>query len=199
VNSLAGVKPGQTPLEPDEAVGLIPSWIATREDLDKAEEENIARAQIWAAGRTLSPADVLTDRFIRQLHRRMFGKVWRWAGTYRQSDKNIGTVPHWRIVQDIGQLLGDTAYWIEHRVFSRDEIAIRFHHRLVWIHPFPNGNGRATRLVADLLVEALGGERFSWGIGVAPDDPKRTRDRYIAALQSADRGDYAPLHEFTRS
>jgi Fic-DOC domain mobile mystery protein B len=197
VNSLGGAQPGQTPLDPDEAVGLIPSWIATREDLDKAEQENIARAEIWAAGRALAPGVVVDERFIRQLHRRMFGKVWRWAGNYRRTNKNIG-VPHWRVIDDVGQLLANANYWIEHEVFSPDEIAIRFHHRLVWVHPFPDGNGRATRFAADLLLMSLGGERFSWGTTVAPGDPKRTRDVYIAALQTADNGDFGPLLAFAR-
>ena len=91
----------------------------------------------------------------------MFGNVWRWAGSYRHTDRNIG-VPHWRVVEDVGQLLANAGYWVEHDVFSSDEIAVRFHHRLVWIHPFPNGNGRATRFSAGLLIKSLGGERFSW-------------------------------------
>jgi Fic-DOC domain mobile mystery protein B len=197
VNSLAGGQPGQTPLDPDEAVELIPSWIATREDLDKAEQENIARAEIWAAGRTLAASKIVSERFIRQLHRRMFGNVWRWAGDYRHTDKNIG-VPHWRVAEDVGQVLGNATYWVEHGVFSSDEIAVRFHHRLVWIHPFPNGNGRATRFAADLLIKSLGRQRFSWGTDVAPDDPKRTRDLYIEALQAADKGDVRSLLEFAR-
>jgi len=188
----------QTPLDPDEAAALIPSWVSTRGDLDRAEQENILRAGAWTRGRRFRPAALLAESFIRQLHRRMFGEVWKWAGSYRTSNKNIG-VDYWRIVEEIGQLLGNALYWVENAVYERDELAVRFHHRIVSIHPFPNGNGRLSRTAADLLVEALGGERFSWGTALAAEDAAAARRTYIEALQAADGGDIAPLLAFARS
>ncbi len=197
MNFLAGGSAGQTPLDSDEAKALIPSWVATRGDLNRAEQENILRADAWTRSRRFRPEAVLAESFIRQLHRRMFGEVWQWAGSYRSSNKSIG-VDYWRIVEEIGQLLGKALYWVENEVYEHDELAVRFHHRLVWIHPFPNGNGRVSRTAADLLVEALGGERFIWGAALAAD-PAATRQAYIAALQAADRGDVTPLVAFARS
>ena len=198
MHSLAGGSSGQTPLDPDEAEALIPSWVATRADLNRAEEENILRTEAWLIGRRFRPLAILTESFVRRLHRRMFGEVWQWAGTYRTSDKNIGVEP-WRIVEEIGRLIGDARYWVENEVHKPDELAVRFHHRLVWIHPFPNGNGRLARTAADLLDEAMGGERFSWGRDLAEEDPATARQDYITALQTADHGDLALLLRFARS
>jgi Fic-DOC domain mobile mystery protein B len=193
---LSGGEAGQTPLDGDEAESLIPSWVATREDLNQAEEENIARALVWAR-RSRPPADdILTERFIRQFHKRMFGDVWRWAGTYRTSNKNIG-VDYWLIAEQLGQLLENCRYWIENSTFEPDELAVRFHHRLVAIHPFPNGNGRLSRAIADELVVALGGERFLWGASIA--DPEERRCVYIEALRAADDGDVTALVAFART
>lgn len=197
MDHLVGALPGQTPLDPDEAEALIPSWIATRDDLNQVEQENIVRARLWARRRALKTNDVLSEPFVRQLHERMFGDVWRWAGRYRQSEKNIG-VEAWRIPEELGQLLANTAYWIENSVYSPDEIAVRFHHRLTQIHPFPNGNGRFSRLAAELLVEVLDGEVFSWGRDLAAD-PEVARAAYIDALRAADAADIEPLLRFART
>jgi Fic-DOC domain mobile mystery protein B len=197
MNFLAGGGTGQTPLDPDEAEGLIPSWISTQEDLNRAEQENILRAEAWARGRTYRPEVLLTERFIKQLHRRMFSEVWRWAGNYRTTNKNIG-VDFWLIVEELAKLFGDSLYWIENEVYERDELAVRFHHRLVAIHPFSNGNGRVSRSAADLLVESLRGERFTWGVSLA-SDAAAARRRYIEALQAADRSEIAPLLVFARA
>ena len=194
---LGGAAPGQTPLDPDEADQLIPSWISTREDLDSAEQENIAKAVEWTLGAKLSASEILDESFLRRLHDRMFGEVWRWAGLYRTSARNIG-VDAWRITDEIGVLLADARYWVEHTTYAHDELAIRFHHRLVSIHPFPNGNGRHGRLVADLLVHSLGAEAFTWAIG-RDDSPEAVRAEYIAAILAADAGDIEQLLVFARS
>jgi Fic-DOC domain mobile mystery protein B len=183
-----------TPLTPEERRELIPAHIAYRSELNEAEQENIIRAQDWAFGRRRDP---LTDKFIKDLHRRMLRDVWRWAGKFRTSDRNLG-LPFYEIPVALRHLLDDTRTWIEHQVYPPDEIAVRFHHRLVQIHPFPNGNGRHARLMADLLVMSLGGERFSWGsasLQVSGD----LRRRYIATLQAADNHDIAALLAFARS
>lgn len=183
-----------TPLTIEEKRELIPSHIAFRSDLNEAEQGNIARAQDWALGRR---REMLDEKFVRELHRRMLGDVWRWAGKFRTSERNIG-ITHSPIPVALRQLLDDTKAWITNQTFSVDEIAVRFHHRLVKIHPFPNGNGRHARLMADLLVLSLGGKRFSWG-GANLQDSGDMRRRYITALQAADHHDIALLLQFARS
>ncbi|AJC83772.1 mobile mystery protein B (plasmid) [Rhizobium etli bv. phaseoli str. IE4803] len=187
-----------TPLEPQEREGLLQSWITHRNDLNEAEQENIVKGAAWVRGRRHMSVDrMLTEEFMRTLHRRMFGEVWQWAGRFRATERNIG-IQAYRIPVELAALLADVRYWIEHETFATDEIAIRFHHRLVAIHPFPNGNGRHARLAADLLVERLDEEPFSWGSGRL-GDMGELRRRYVAALQAADNHDIRPLLEFARS
>ena len=187
---------GATPLDPDEARGLLLSHITSRTELDRWEQENIAEAEAWAFSR--KPRDILTEGFIKRLHKRMFEHVWRWAGEKRGSGKNIG-VETWLIDTALRDLCADCSVWIEHGAYPPDEIAVRFHHRLTAIHPFPNGNGRHARLMTDiLLVHLLKQQRFSWGSGnlVNAGD---CRQQYINALRSADRHDFKALLEFVRS
>lgn len=187
-----------TPLEPQEREGLLQTWITHRRDLNEAEEENIVEGAAWARGRRRLPLErMLSEDFMRTLHKRMFGDVWQWAGTFRATERNIG-VQAYRIGMELASLLSDIRYWIEHKTFPPDEIAIRFHHRLVAIHPFPNGNGRQARLAADLLIERLGGDPFNWGGGSLPNVGEM-RGRHVAALRAADNHDIAPLLEFARS
>lgn len=158
-----------TPLEPQEREGLLQSWITHRKDLNEAEQENIVEAAAWARRlRRLSLERLLSVDFMQAFHKRMFGDVWQWAGTFRTTERNIG-IQAYRIAMELAALLDDVRFWIEHDTYPRDEIAIRFHHRLVAIHPFPNGNGRHARLAADLHVERIGGELFSWGGGSLAD------------------------------
>jgi Fic-DOC domain mobile mystery protein B len=185
---------GSTLLTPEEMRDLIPAHIAYRRELNLAEQENIVRAQDWALNRR---RDLLSEKFVKDLHRQMLGDVWRWAGRFRTSERNIG-IAFFEIPAALRQLLDDTRAWIEYNAYSPDEIAARFHHRLVQIHPFPNGNGRHARLMADLLVMRLGYQRFSWG-RQSLRDASATRQRYIAALQSADNHDLGPLLKFTRA
>ena len=183
-----------TTLTSEEQRELIPAHIAYRSELNEAEQENIARAQDWALK---SRRDLLTEKFVTDLHRQMLGDVWRWAGKFRTSDRNLG-VSFYEIPVALRQLLDDTKAWIEYKSYPSDEIAVRFHYRLVQIHPFSNGNGRHSRLMADLLVTRLGGERFSWGsanLQAAGD----VRGGYIGALKAADNHDIGPLLAFARS
>lgn len=184
-----------TDLAPGERVGLIPTWIATRADLNRAEQQNIARGARWARGRR---REVLDEAYLLTLHRSMFGEVWRWAGELRRTEKNIGVRDWWRLPEHFQVLLGDFRAQVEHGGRAGDELAIDFHHRLVALHLFPNGNGRHARLAADLLIEQLGGEPFSWGRAnlVNAGD---TRRAYVAALRAADVGDVSPLVTFARS
>ena len=183
-----------TPLTAEERADLIPAHIAYRSELNDAEQENIVRAQDWALGRR---RDLLTEKFINDLHRHMLGDVWRWAGRFRTTEKNLG-IPHYEIPVAVRQLLDDTRAWVEHGAYRPEEIAVRFHHRLVQIHPFPNGNGRHARLMADLLVMSLGGDRFSWG-SANLQDVGVLRRAYITALQAADNHEIGPLLAFARS
>jgi Fic-DOC domain mobile mystery protein B len=183
-----------TPLTPEEREGLIPTYVTLRGELNELEQQNILEADQWVFGRK---RDVLDEPFLRGLHRRMFNRVWRWAGKYRTSERNLG-VPPYRIEIDLRQLLDDARYWIEHETYPPDELAVRFHHRLVFIHPFPNGNGRWSRLAADRLIVTLGGERFSWG-GANLQSAGDIRRAYIDALHAADNHDLGPLTAFARS
>lgn len=186
--------PGATPLDADELASLIPGHITTQGELNEWEQLNIVQGERWARKQRKG---ILNEGFLRQLHKQMFGETWNWAGEFRKSDKNIG-IDWLHIGVELKKLLDDAHYQVEHSTFPADEIAVRFHHRLVTIHPFPNGNGRHARMMADLLVERLGRPRFSWG-SKSLVDANNTRKDYIAALQAADAHDIAPLLAFARS
>ena len=185
---------GRTDLTEEEREGLIPSYITLRSELNEAEQANILEAEEWGFARK---RDLLKEKFLNNLHKRMYGNVWRWAGQYRTTGKNIG-IDAYRIPTELSQLLDDCRYWIENKTHKPDEIAARFHHRLVLIHCYPNGNGRHARLAADLLLKLMGQDRFSWG-GKNLVDIGETREGYIAALQAADKHDIGPLLQFVRS
>lgn len=183
-----------TPLTAEEKDGLKLKWITLRSELNEAEARNIAQAQIWLMSN--KNKDVCSDTFLRELHKKMFGDVWKWAGTYRTSERNIGVVPY-QIPIKLMQLFDDVKFWIEKKTYSNREIAVRLHHKLVQIHPFPNGNGRISRLMADLVLEKLEGTKFYWG-NTNLVNVSEVRSAYIAALRKADAGDYSALMEFTQ-
>lgn len=187
--------PGATPLDPDEAQGLIPSHIVNQAQLNEWEMQNIVSGERWAYARRNRR---LPDKaFVCALHKRMFGDTWRWAGSFRNTEKNIGVEPG-RIAMSLHDLCEDAKAQIEHGSYPLDEIAARFSHRLVWIHPFANGNGRLSRLLADLLLVQHGAPRFTWG-GAVLEAQGEARSRYIAALRAADSRDLGPLLAFVRS
>ncbi len=183
-----------TPLTPEECAGLIPTHITLRSELNELEQKNIAEADRWAFARKRNLFDEAT---LRGLHRRMFNQVWKWAGVYRTTERNIG-IEAYRIQPELRQILDDARYWVERQSYQPDELAVRLHHRLVLVHPFPNGNGRWSRLTADLLVTQLQGTRFTWGSAnlQAVSD---VRKAYIDALHAADGHDLDPLIRFSRS
>lgn len=183
-----------TPLTAEEREQLIPSYITLRHELNEAEQVNIGKALRWANARR---RDVLHQDFLSDLHKRMFGDVWRWAGQYRTTARNIG-VEAYRIAVEVRQTIDDARYWVDHETYSPDEIAVRYSHRLVAIHPFPNGNGRFSRLVGDLLGRQLGQPPFTWGRANLVDAGE-TRRRYVEALRAADNHDLEPLLLFARS
>lgn len=187
---------GATPLDKNEIEGLIPTHITVRGELDRWEQDNINEALAWLDSH--KPKDILNEAFMKRLHKRMFGNVWKWAGTFRRSDKNIGVM--WRMIpNDLKLLCDDVHYWIEHHTFLEDEIATRFHNRLVQIHLFPNGNGRHARLMADILLKQYFKKLpFTWGMAnLAQKGDDRTQ--YIKSLKAADNGDYGLLMRFVRS
>jgi Fic-DOC domain mobile mystery protein B len=182
---------GTTPLDPNEIDGLIPSYISTQGQLNAAEQANILEAQNWLFSR--KHRNLLSDTFIRALHRRMFQDVWRWAGVYRKTEKNIGIAAH-QISTGVRNLCDDASIWISEKTFSWDEIGARFHHRLVSVHPFPNGNGRLSRLITDALLVNHDQQVFTWGANSSD-----SREQYIEALRATDKNRLEKLIRFVRS
>jgi|SRR5215213_149195 Fic-DOC domain mobile mystery protein B len=192
---------GSTRLSPEERESLIPSYITFHHELNEAEQENILAAMRWLKIRRswLTETEMVEEDFVCEVHRRMFNKVWRWAGDYRRTDKNIG-VPFHGIELEMRLLVDNARAWMQYRSYHPDEIALRFHHKLVFIHPFPNGNGRLSRLIADVLIVKLGGRPFTWGGATdLTDTHNEMRSVYHAALRKADDNEFGDLFRFGRS
>ncbi|MBX6332884.1 MAG: mobile mystery protein B [Gemmatimonadaceae bacterium] len=185
---------GATPLAPDDMLDLVATHIRTLAELNEWEQTNILRAEEWAFRRKRS---VLTESFVKALHRKMFDRTWLWAGAYRKTDTNIG-VPWYTIPIAVREACADATTWLERAVFELDEVAVRLHHRMVSIHPFPNGNGRHARLLADVLVAQRGAPRFTWG-RTSLQVAGKPRRAYLDALRAADAGSFQPLLGFARS
>lgn len=190
------VEDGQTPLDPDEAQGLKLKWVATRADLNDVEGANVVSGMLWAAREIRKKGVVVaSDDFLRKLHEKMFGSVWEWAGRYRLTERNIGVAPH-QIAMQLRQLFDNVGAWQAFRTYPLDEQAARLHHWLTFIHPFPNGNGRSSRLMADLFLQSHDEPPFSWG----PEPHNSTvRESYLQAVREADAGNWQPLLGFVRS
>ena len=185
---------GATPLDPDEMEGLKFAHIETRGELDQLEQQNIQEGFNWLA-RQRNYNDFLTEAFLLELHKRLFGLVWTWAGRFRQSEKNIG-VDYLMIGIELRNLLDDARFWLENATYGREEFAARFHHRLVKIHPFPNGNGRHARIMTDeILKSMLHVEPINWATKPLGTDGEH-RQTYIRALRAADANDYSALIAF---
>jgi Fic-DOC domain mobile mystery protein B len=187
---------GATPLNRDEMHGLIPTHITNRGELNRWEQDNINEALVWIQNN--KPKNVLNEAFLKLLHKKMFCNVWKWAGQFRKSEKNIGVAPY-LISTELKKIIDDCRYWIDNKIFCDDETAVRFHHRLVWIHLFPNGNGRHARLAADILLEnVLNKPALTWG-STDLAEHGNIRKQYIESLHSADKDDYKAMLEFARS
>lgn len=191
---------GQTPLDEEEKEGLKIPTISTKGELDEFEQKNIEDTVLWTLGTKIKVDKLLSESFIRSLHKRMYGEVWKWAGKFRQSEKNIG-ITSWKISTELKVLLEDAKFWIENETYSEDEIAIRFKHRIVSIHCFPNGNGRHSRLMADLIAEKVFRRKiFTWGQSNSKlSSQTEVRSNYLEALKKADKGDFGELLKFARS
>ena len=185
---------GATPLDPDELNGLRFKHVTTKGQLDHLEQANIESGLLWLSKK--KNRDVLNEGFVRELHKKLFGEVWEWAGTFRTTEKNIGIDPI-HVAIELRKLLDDVQYWIEHKTFPASEIAIRLHHKLVYIHLFANGNGRHARIFADALLKTLGQKPIDWSGGYNLQKMNNRREAYIRALQSADAGDYSTLFAFS--
>ena len=189
---------GQTPIDEDEKEGLLIPTIATREELNEFEQQNIEEAMQWVFGKPLRAETILTEKFICNLHKRMYGDVWKWAGKFRKTDKNLG-IDKWQIPSALRVLCDDAGFWIKNKTYSADESAIRFKHRIVTIHCFPNGNGRHSRLLADIIINKVYKmPLFSWGTKDLGQSG-RVRINYLAAVKAADNGDFEQLLRFARS
>ncbi|RYG07550.1 MAG: mobile mystery protein B [Chitinophagaceae bacterium] len=188
--------PGQTPLSEEEKGGLLISGVSQHGELDEHEQLNIEQAVLWSLSKKKAE-NILSEQFIKLLHKKMFGTVWDWAGTFRKSEKNIG-IKWINITIELKKLLLDVLFWIENNTYVPAEIAIRFKHRLVCIHCFPNGNGRHSRLMADILLTALDNGVFTWGQSKM-NNPDNVRKEYISALKKADNGNIEPLISFAKN
>jgi Fic-DOC domain mobile mystery protein B len=190
--------PGATPLDENDLAGLVPTWVTTRSDLDALENAGVQRAMLWVFSPRVryTIEDLLTAAFADRLHKRMFGMVWQWAGQRRQRVTNIGVEPY-QITTKLRDVFDDAAYWHTNTAggFTPVELAARLHHRLVEVHPYTNGNGRHSRLMADAYLHRRGLAQLGWG-GLDLNSPTRSRARYIETLRAADAGNYAPLIEF---
>ena len=189
---------GQTPLDEEEKEGLLVRTITTRSELDEFEQLNIEKGVAWTLARSFGRDKIITEGFIRDLHHRMFGDVWAWAGDFRRTDKNLGV--KWQVIGiELRKLLDDMNYWLENKTYGEDETAIRFKHRIVNVHCFANGNGRHSRLIADVIVKNIfGKDEFTW----SRTDLVRTSDarkNYLAAIREADKDNINPLISFARS
>lgn len=191
-------KDGQTPLEEEEKEGLKIKTITIQGELDEFEQLNIEKAVEWTIHANLKHEKILTEKFVKDLHKRMYGDVWKWAGEFRRTEKNIG-IPWVQIGVELKNLLDNTKNWIENKTYSPEEIAIRFKHRIVSIHCFPNGNGRHSRLMADIIMESIFEKGiFTWHQSnmVRADE---IRKEYINSLKEADHGNIRPLIEFAKN
>jgi len=194
MSSGLGEPGGATPLDEDEKEGLRFAHITTRGELDQLEQANIVEGMQWL--KKQRNAEILSEGFVRNLHKRLFGQVWKWAGTFRKTEKNIGVDPI-QIAIQLRQLLDDARFWIEHETYPPMELAVRFHHKLVLIHLFPNGNGRHARIMADaILTKLMDAPAIDWAGGYKLENMNERRDQYIAALSAADKHDFTKLFEF---
>ncbi len=189
--------PGQTPLNDEDIKGLLIPSVSTQGALNELEQKNIEKAILWSLGRKFDSNKIFSEKFIKQLHLKMFGDVWKWAGEFRKTNTNIG-VNYPLVSLQLRMLVDDARFWLKHQIYEPDEFTLRFKHRLVAIHCFPNGNGRHSRLVADIIITNIFRKpEFTWGSANIIQQGE-ARKLYIQALQAADQHDMSPLLAFAR-
>jgi Fic-DOC domain mobile mystery protein B len=188
---------GQTPLDEDDKEGLLIHAIQTKGELDEFEQQNIEKAIEWTLTKKFNAEEILSENFVRTLHRKMYGNVWKWAGEFRRTEKNIGIAPT-QIGVSLKQINDNCLYWINNNVYPNNEIAIRYKHEIIRIHCFANGNGRHSRLIADIIINHVFGKPvFTWG-QLSHKDPNESRNSYLKALKQADENNIIPLLEFAK-
>lgn len=191
-------KDGQTPLTEEEKEGLLIKSITTHGELDEFEQLNIEKAIEWTITKKFKKEYILSEEFVKELHYKMFNDVWAWAGKFRLSEKNLG-VKFYIMGTELKSLNGDCLFWTEHKTFSEDEIAIRYKHKIVNIHCFPNGNGRHSRLIADVIISQIFNRNiFTWSAGNLVNKGEQ-RTKYLYAIREADKQNIKPLIDFARS
>ena len=195
MNNLFETDDNSTPLTEEEKHELIPKWVINRKQLNELESLGIFNAEKWLL--TSRKKELLSEKFLKTLHKKMFQDIWGWAGKFRTTEKNIGVAPY-TVSTELKKLFDDVNFWIENKIYSSNEIGARFHHRLVYIHPFPNGNGRISRIMADLLMKKLGQKSLNWGQNSLVEISE-LREKYIQALRKADEKDYSQLINFVSS
>ena len=189
---------GQTPLDGDENDGLLIKTISTRGELDEFEQLNIEKAVEWTISKKFKIENVFSEQFVKLLHNKMFCDTWVWAGKFRKTNKNIG-VDKYLIGEELRRLIDDCIFWVENKTYPEDEIAIKFKHRLVEIHCFPNGNGRHSRLMADVIISKIFEKNyFTWSSSNL-NKKSEARTNYLNAIKEGDKGNLQPLIEFARS
>ena len=189
---------GQTPIDEEEKLGLKVPIVSVKRELDEFEQKNIEDAMLWSLSNRWEARTVFSTEFLKKVHKQMFKQVWSWAGQYRMTNKNIG-VEYWKVASEAKQLIDDAHHWYEYNVYDRLELAIRFKHRLVSIHCFPNGNGRHSRLMADIVMSHVYSQPvYTWGSRLSLP-ASEVRSKYISALKQADQGEFTPLIEFAGS
>lgn len=189
---------GQTPLDEEEKDGLLISTTTTRGELDEFEQLNIEKAIQWTLTRKFKRDEILTEEFIKLVHKRMYSEVWAWAGEFRKTNKNVG-VDRYQVAIELRKLLGDCKFWIDNGTYPPDEIAVRFKHHIVSVHCFSNGNGRHSRMMGDLIIDKIFSQPiFTWGANADITKGGDTRKEYLAAVKAADKNDITPLLKFAR-
>ena len=189
---------GQTPLEEEEKEGLLVSTITTHGELNEFEQQNIEKAIEWTLGRKFNKEKIISENFVRELHGKMFGDVWNWAGKFRRTNKNLGCDLK-RVSAELKKLNDDCRYWLGNKIYPEEEIAIRYKHRAVSIRCFSNGNGQHSRLMGDIIVNHIFGKKvFTWG-GANLNKTGELRNNYLNAIRKADKGDLLPLIEFAKT
>lgn len=200
INPTFEMPEGATPLDPDEIQGLLIDTISTQAELNFAEQQSIIESSKWIF--ETNHKNILTDQFFKNLHKKMFQSVWNWAGKYRTTNKNIGVDPY-KIPIEIKKLCDDCEYWIQNNTYDWNEIAARFHHKVVWIHPFSNGNGRFSRILTDILLKRHKQSALTWGRNTFSKDDfsseSALRTEYILSLREADNKKFQKLIQFIKS
>ena len=181
-----------TPLDDISGLKLPSSRVYTLKEVYEAEANNIALATLkYLSAPPSKKIAPFTYEWLQQLHYEMFGNVWEWAGKFRSCELSIG-IKAYQVPTALKELADDIAFWDKHKTYDIYEVAARLHHRAVQIHPFQNGNGRWSRMLANIYLRQNGSMPVKWQENLLSKENTK-RDEYIQALKNADSGNYAKL------